>query len=118
MLKDLGYSEFVTKRPNLAVKHILQRITYGSLSRRVNKIYRLNEEDYKKDFSHFMHDVAAEAAMMDKNEIQERRNDTNRRNEDIIRRTRTPNKPPARTVDKEDGKNSEKNRPNGDEENK
>lgn len=44
----------------------MSRITYGPLKRRANTIYRLNLEDYKKDFSLFMSHIASEAALIDK----------------------------------------------------
>ena len=69
ILKELGYIEFIDKKPNLAVTHIMSRITYGPLKRRVNTIYRLNLEEYKKDFSLFMRHIAAEAALIDKADL-------------------------------------------------
>lgn len=69
MLKDLGYAECFIKRYHLAANHIIFRITYGPLKRRVSLIYRLNIEEYKKDFAFFMSEVAKEAATLHKMEI-------------------------------------------------
>ena len=69
MLKDLEYVEFIDKRPHLAVQQLMSRITYGPLRRRENSLYKLNQEDYKKNFALFVRNVAQEAKTVEKAEI-------------------------------------------------
>ena len=68
VLKNLGYSEFIRQQPELAVKHILKRVTHPALKRRIILTYQLRKKELKNDYGSFMRELAMEARGVDRQE--------------------------------------------------
>lgn len=67
-LDQMGYAEFISARPHLAVEHILKRISHDQLRKRMNLTYKLRKEESKQDYDLFLRELAMEAKAFDRHE--------------------------------------------------
>ena len=68
VLENLGYTDFIQKQPELAVKHILKRITHEQLKKRISLTYKLLKEELKGNNAKLGREIAKEARGIDKHE--------------------------------------------------
>ena len=68
VLNNLGYSKFIKQQPELAVKHILKRVTHPALKRRILLTYQLRKKELKNDYGSFRRELAKEARGVDRQE--------------------------------------------------
>lgn len=69
LIKELGHGEFIKKRPNLAVKHIISGISHVNLRKWALMVYKLKEEEYKSNYGRFMRDLVKAAKLIDLHEL-------------------------------------------------
>ncbi|PXF44743.1 hypothetical protein BWQ96_05502 [Gracilariopsis chorda] len=68
-LENLGYSEFIEKQPQLAVEHVIKRVTHEQLRKRMLLTIKLRkEEGFKKNYKAFMRELLKEAKQIDRHE--------------------------------------------------
>lgn len=68
-LENLGYSEFIEKQPQLAVEHVLKRVSHEQLRNRMLLTIKLRkEEGFKKNYKAFMRKLVKEAKQIDRHE--------------------------------------------------
>lgn len=74
-LDNLGYSAFIQKQPQLAVGHVLKRVTHDQLRNRLLLTIKLRkEEGFKKNYNAFMRELVREAKQIDRYEAARRFN--------------------------------------------
>ena len=61
VLENLWYTDFIQKQPELAVKHILKRITHEQLIKRISLTYKLRKEELKGNYAKLVRETAKEA---------------------------------------------------------
>ena len=67
ILKNCDYSEFITTKPELAVEHILKRISHSDLTNRMLSTIKLNKDKgFKKNYKKFIKELAHEARFIDR----------------------------------------------------
>ncbi|PXF40026.1 hypothetical protein BWQ96_10260 [Gracilariopsis chorda] len=68
-LENLGYSEFIEKQPQLAVEHVIERVTLEQLRKRMLLTIKLRkEEGFKKNYKAVMRELVKEAKQIDRHE--------------------------------------------------
>ena len=70
-LENAGYAELVTKRPHVAIKHILYRLKPSILKDKVTELleFKRNEGLHKKNFFEFVKVVVEQADILEKAEV-------------------------------------------------
>ena len=108
-LKEMGYSEFIQKKSEIAVKQIIRRISHKQLKKRVLLTYKLRKKELESDYGKFMREVAREGAAIDRQEAaslyDKKSMETDSENEDVSERKRKRSK----------NKKSKRDRPSDDE---
>jgi len=71
-LESLGYSTFISTQPELAIGHIMRRISHPRLHNRMALTFKLRKEAFKKDYELFLRDTAKEAEAIDRHDAANR----------------------------------------------
>ena len=67
VLENCGYFEFMTQKPELAVEHILKRLSHSHLKNCMLSTIKLNrDKGFKKNFKNFINELAQEASFIDR----------------------------------------------------
>lgn len=87
-LENCGYSEFITKMPEIAVEHLLKRVSHQDLKNRMLSTLKLNRDKaFKKNFKKFVKELAKEARLIDRiNSVKRFQATLSDSDEDFIRR--------------------------------